>query len=208
VNSDARLVFLKSGPLANPNRNQRKVLGLPKSLHMDNAREFKSEAIRRGCDEYGIEKLFRPIAQPHFGGDIERLIGTLMGSVHLLPGTTSSNVAERGDYDSAKSATMTLAESRPGWRSKSPVFAGCSPVALEKYGLPLPYVIARKCADLYGQGVRRPSGVRPEIQPIESHAGVKAAAQRSIFCLAQRFRRRGPKGPRKFVPRRHGEVLQ
>jgi putative transposase len=30
------------------------VLGLPKALHMDNAREFKSEAIRRGCDEYGI----------------------------------------------------------------------------------------------------------------------------------------------------------
>jgi len=85
-------------------------LGLPKALHMDNAREFKSEAIRRGCDEYGIKKIFRPIARPHFGGHIERLIGTLMGRVHLLAGTTSSNVAERGDYDSAKSATMTLAE--------------------------------------------------------------------------------------------------
>jgi putative transposase len=84
--------------------------GLPKALHMDNAREFKSEAVRRGCDEYGIKKIFRPIARPHFGGHIERLIGTLMGRVHLLPGTTSSNVAERGDYDSAKSATMTLAE--------------------------------------------------------------------------------------------------
>lgn len=86
------------------------VLGLPKALHMDNAREFKSEAIRRGCDEYGIKKIFRPIARPHFGGHIERLIGTLMGRVHLLPGTTTSSVAERGDYDSAKSATMTLAE--------------------------------------------------------------------------------------------------
>ena len=85
-------------------------LGLPKALHMDNAREFKSEAIRRGCDEYGVQKIFRPIARPHFGGHIERLIGTLMGRVHLLPGTTTSNVAERGDYDSAKSATMTLAE--------------------------------------------------------------------------------------------------
>ena len=86
------------------------VLGLPKSLHMDNAKEFKSEAIRRGCDEYGIKKIFRPIARPHFGGHIERLIGTLMGRVHLLPGTTTSNVAERGDYDSAKSAIMTLTE--------------------------------------------------------------------------------------------------
>jgi putative transposase len=86
------------------------VLGLPKALHMDNAKEFKSEAIRRGCDEYGIKKIFRPIARPHFGGHIERLIGTLMGRVHLLPGTTTSSVAERGDYNSAKSATMTLAE--------------------------------------------------------------------------------------------------
>jgi putative transposase len=85
-------------------------LGLPKSLHMDNAREFKSEAVRRGCDEYGIKKIFRPVARPHFGGHIERLIGTLMGRVHLLPGTTTSSVAERGDYNSAKSATMTLAE--------------------------------------------------------------------------------------------------
>jgi len=33
-----------------------------------------------------------------------------MGRVHLLPGTTTSSVAERGDYNSAKSATMTLAE--------------------------------------------------------------------------------------------------
>jgi putative transposase len=86
------------------------VWGLPKALHMDNAREFRSDAVRRGCDEYGIRKIFRPIARPHFGGHIERLIGTLMGRVHLLPGTTTSNVADRGDYDSAKSATMTLAE--------------------------------------------------------------------------------------------------
>jgi putative transposase len=85
-------------------------LGLPKALHMDNAREFKSEAIRRGYDEYGIKTIFRPIARPHFGGHIERLIGTLMGRVHLLPGTTTSSVAERGDYNSVKSATMTLAE--------------------------------------------------------------------------------------------------
>lgn len=84
--------------------------GLPRALHMDNAKEFRSEAVRRGCDEYGIRKIFRPIATPHFGGHIERLIGTLMGRVHLLPGTTSSNVKERGDYDAEKSATMTLAE--------------------------------------------------------------------------------------------------
>jgi hypothetical protein len=30
----------------------------------------------------------RPVRAPHYGGHIERLIGTMMGKVHLLPGTT------------------------------------------------------------------------------------------------------------------------
>jgi putative transposase len=84
--------------------------GIPSALHMDNAREFRSQSVRRGCDEYGIKKIFRPIARPHFGGHIERLIGTLMGRVHLLPGTTSSSIAARGSDDPKHSATMTIAE--------------------------------------------------------------------------------------------------
>jgi putative transposase len=50
------------------------------------------------------------VRRPHFGGHIERLIGTTMGAVHLLPGTTFSNVAERGDYDAEGEACMTLGE--------------------------------------------------------------------------------------------------
>jgi hypothetical protein len=33
-----------------------------------------------------------------------------MGAVHLLPGTTFSNVREKGSYNSAKQATMTMSE--------------------------------------------------------------------------------------------------
>ena len=84
--------------------------GIPGALHMDNAREFRSQSVRRGCDEYGIKKIFRPIARPHFGGHIERLIGTLMGRVHLLPGTTSSNIRARGSDDPKTTATMTISE--------------------------------------------------------------------------------------------------
>ena len=84
--------------------------GIPGTLHMDNSREFHSQSVRRGCDEYGIKKKFRPIARPHFGGHIERLIGTLMGRVHLLPGTTSSSIAARGEDDPKHTATMTIAE--------------------------------------------------------------------------------------------------
>lgn len=84
--------------------------GLPDLIHMDNAREFHGRALRRGCEQYGIGQHFRPIRTPHFGGHIERLIGTTMGAVHLLPGTTFSNVAEKADYRSEATAVMMLAE--------------------------------------------------------------------------------------------------
>jgi putative transposase len=86
------------------------VQGIFQRLHLDNAKEFRSEALRRGCEQYGIEISYRPVRTPHYGGHIERLIGTMMGKVHLLPGTTYSNVTERGELDPEKSAAMTLDE--------------------------------------------------------------------------------------------------
>jgi putative transposase len=58
--------------------------GVPECLHLDNGREFHSEALRRGCEQYGIALEYRPVRTPHYGGHIERLIGTMMGKVHLL----------------------------------------------------------------------------------------------------------------------------
>jgi len=84
------------------------VCGLPELVFMDNAKEFHAEALRSAAQEYGIDLEFRPLGRPHFGGHIERLVGTMMGAVHLIPGTTFSNIAERGDYSSAKNAVMTL----------------------------------------------------------------------------------------------------
>ncbi len=84
--------------------------GIPDVLHLDNAPEFDSELLRRGAQEYGMKIEHRPAGKPHFGGHIERLIGTMMGAVHLLPGTTFSNVAEKGDYCSEKAAHLTLSE--------------------------------------------------------------------------------------------------
>jgi putative transposase len=68
---------------------------------VDNADEFHARALKRGCQEHGIQLCYRPPLQPHYGGHIERLIGTLMKEMHLLPGTTFSSVKERGEYDSA-----------------------------------------------------------------------------------------------------------
>jgi len=84
--------------------------GLPEIIHVDNGREFHSRAFERGCQQYGIRIEYRPAATPRFGGHIERLMGTLMGRVHALPGSTSSNVAARGAYDAEAKAILTFRE--------------------------------------------------------------------------------------------------
>lgn len=84
--------------------------GKPRELYVDNAAEFTSEALRRGCDEHGIRLRYRPPGQPHFGGVIERVIGTMMQMVHELPGTTFSNPTPRGGDDSEAKAALTVRE--------------------------------------------------------------------------------------------------
>lgn len=85
--------------------------GVPEILHMDNAKEFKSPAFQKACALNGITPEWRPPGKKHYGGHVERLIGTMMTShVRFLPGATRSNIIERGDYDSEKNATLTIGE--------------------------------------------------------------------------------------------------
>jgi len=84
--------------------------GKPKVIYVDNGADFHSEALRRGCEAHGIRIDYRPVGAPHYGGIVERVIGTLMKKVHQLPGTTFSNTVQRGDYDSESKAVFTLAE--------------------------------------------------------------------------------------------------
>lgn len=84
--------------------------GKPNLIYVDNGSEFKSKALIRGCAQHGIQVEYRPLGKPHYGGIIERIIGTLMQLIHTLPGTTFSNVAERGSYPSDIKACLTLAE--------------------------------------------------------------------------------------------------
>lgn len=62
--------------------------GIPRLLSLDNAKEFHSLALRRGCEKYGISLQYRPPGRPQFGGHIERYLGTLMRRIHGLRGTT------------------------------------------------------------------------------------------------------------------------
>lgn len=86
------------------------VAGLPDKVHVDNGADFRSRAFKRGCEDAGIAIEWRPPGEPRFGGHIERLIGTQMGKLHLLPGTTFSNEQDLGDYDSKRHAALTLRE--------------------------------------------------------------------------------------------------
>lgn len=86
--------------------------GLPKEIVVDNGKDFVSAAFRRGCEQYGILLTYRPVGSPHYGGTIERLIGTMVGQCHLLPGTTKNSVKARRDYDSIKHAALTLSQVR------------------------------------------------------------------------------------------------
>ncbi|EMN7028339.1 Mu transposase C-terminal domain-containing protein [Pseudomonas aeruginosa] len=85
--------------------------GVPKLLHMDNASEFKTVKFQRACVLHKIGLKWRPIGAKHYGGHVERLIGTLMTDyVHFLPGTTHSNPVSRRGYDSEKNSALTFKE--------------------------------------------------------------------------------------------------
>jgi putative transposase len=86
------------------------VAGLPEMLHVDNGADFRSRAFARGCRDAGVRIDWRPPGAPRFGGHIERLIGTHMGALHLLPGSTASNIQERGDCDPNRHSCLTLRE--------------------------------------------------------------------------------------------------
>lgn len=84
--------------------------GLPRTIHADNAKEFRGTMLQKACQEYGVNLEWRPVAKPRYGAHIERLLGTLNEEIHGLAGTTFSDVEEKGEYDADGEATMSLDE--------------------------------------------------------------------------------------------------
>ena len=113
--------------------------GLPRTVHADNAKEFRGNMLQKACEEYGINLEWRPVARPHYGGHIERLLGTFAKEIHTLPGTTFSNTKQREGYDSDKESALTLSEFErwlailitESYHQKVHSCIGCSP--LKKY---------------------------------------------------------------------------
>jgi putative transposase len=86
------------------------VWGVPKTIHVDNGADFRSNNFQKSCLMYGISLEFRPVKQPRYGGHIERILGTLLREIHDLPGTTFSSIRDREGYDAEKHASMTKSE--------------------------------------------------------------------------------------------------
>jgi len=83
--------------------------GAPQIVQTDNAEEFISPGFRYGCRKMGSEPRTRPIAQPRYGGTIERLIGTLMRKCRLLPGATYNDMLKKATSKPIRDARYTLA---------------------------------------------------------------------------------------------------
>jgi putative transposase len=84
--------------------------GFFRRLHADQAKPHRAEAFRRACLRNSIDPDVRKPGPAHHGGHIERLIGTMVGKMRVLPGATGSNTSARDGYDAEKDAAMTLSE--------------------------------------------------------------------------------------------------
>lgn len=80
-------------------------------LVVDNGSDYISNSVRNFCSMLGICIEHGGPRDPDSKPHVERFFGTLNSQlVHLIPGTTFSNPASRGDYNSEKYACVTLAE--------------------------------------------------------------------------------------------------
>lgn len=87
------------------------IYGLMDTIHTDNGKEFHSKSLQRACERYHINMVKRPVGTPRYGPHIERLFSTFnYAGIHALPGTTKSNIVEKGEYQSEKKAVLTLTE--------------------------------------------------------------------------------------------------
>lgn len=83
--------------------------GLPDTIVSDNGMELHGDTVEAVALEMGINLHYCGVAHPEMKGGIERAIGTLnRGLIHTLPGTTFSNVEQRGDYASEAHAAIDI----------------------------------------------------------------------------------------------------
>ena len=84
------------------------VFGRPRYIYTDNGADFRSASFQMGCKRQHIENGYRPARTPRFGGSIERLIGTFMRRMRLIPGNTFNEILGKRSPFPAQDARLTL----------------------------------------------------------------------------------------------------
>src|SRR6266852_2034713 len=110
--------------------------GLPRAIAIDNGPEFANRHLDDGARQVDFDVLPCPVRVPWFKGIVEGFFSRLNRQLlRSLPGATFANVVERGNYDPAQHACLSMA-------------------ALEE-------ILVLFCVDYYPQRFNRHLGGRP-----------------------------------------------
>jgi putative transposase len=110
--------------------------GLPRAIAIDNGPEFANRHLDDAARQVDFDVLPCPVRVPWFKGIVEGFFSRLNRQLlRSLPGTTFANVVDRGDYDPAQHACLSMA-------------------ALEE-------ILVLFCVDSYPQRFNRHLGGRP-----------------------------------------------
>lgn len=83
--------------------------GVIEVLVVDNAKHWYGVGIEDACYQMGTDIQYAPVRIPWYKGAVERLLQTIhSGLIHKQPGTTFSNIFDKGDYDPEKHAVIWL----------------------------------------------------------------------------------------------------
>jgi putative transposase len=82
--------------------------GRMRNVYTDNGAEFRSLSFRLGCRQQNIAYGYRPVRTPRYGGRIERLLGTFMKRMRLIPGNTFNEILNTKSPYPQQHAVLTL----------------------------------------------------------------------------------------------------
>jgi putative transposase len=84
------------------------MFGRMELIYTDNGAEFRSLSFRLGCRRHDIRNDYRPVRTPRYGGTVERLIGTFMRRMRLIPGNTYNEILGTRTPYAEQNAVLTL----------------------------------------------------------------------------------------------------
>jgi putative transposase len=83
--------------------------GRPITLLLDNAAELHAKPLISATMQMHIEVQYCPLKEPQYKGIVERFFGTLNTKfLHMIPGTTRSNIQQKGDYAAHQFAGLSI----------------------------------------------------------------------------------------------------